>query len=124
MFVLFGTYSAWIYTHEENGEIKADANVQEGMRLWREQNCQSCHQLYGLGGFMGPDLTNIHRTSDEGRMRTFIRYGTGRMPAHELSGAEIDELIAFLAWVDRSGTSKVPEGSVHWSGTYVIPAPR
>ena len=27
----------------------------DGYRLWREQNCHTCHQLYGFGGYLGPD---------------------------------------------------------------------
>ena len=29
-----------------------------GRALWHRRNCQSCHQIYGFGGFLGPDLTN------------------------------------------------------------------
>ncbi|MCZ6597955.1 MAG: hypothetical protein O7B99_09975, partial [Planctomycetota bacterium] len=29
-----------------------------GLAVWRENNCQACHQVYGFGGFHGPDLTN------------------------------------------------------------------
>ena len=69
---------------------------------------------------MGPDLTNVVSERDELRIRTFIRYGTGRMPAHALGDAEIDQLIAFLAWVDRTGTRQMPPGATHWTGTYLL----
>lgn len=91
-----------------------------GMRLWQEHNCQACHQLYGLGGYMGPDLTDATSRGDAQRLRTFIRYGTGRMPAHDLTDAQLDDLVAFLNWVDVSGDSRVPIEAVHWTGTYVI----
>ncbi|MBK7754666.1 MAG: cytochrome c [Flavobacteriales bacterium] len=94
-----------------------------GIRIWQEENCQSCHQLYGLGGYMGPDLTNVVSQRDTMRIRTFIRYGTGRMPAHALSDEEIDQLIAFLAWVDRTGTRTMPPEATHWTGTYLLEKP-
>jgi len=121
LFVVFAGYTALVYTQGGSGTVEiADDRIRAGMHTWQEQNCTSCHQLYGLGGYMGPDLTNAHRTFGEHRMRTFIRYGTGRMPAHALSEAEIDGLIAFLAWVDRTGTSQVAPDNVHWTGTYII----
>lgn len=99
----------------------AGAEVRHGMEVWQQHNCASCHQLYGLGGYMGPDLTNVHRDKGEARIRTFVRYGTGRMPAHATDDKELDALVAFLAWVDESGRSRVPENAVHWTGTYLIP---
>ncbi len=73
---------------------------------------------------MGPDLTNIVRVRDDARLRTFIRYGTGRMPAHALQDSAITDLMAYLRWVDRHGTSQVQAEAVHWTGTYVIPIDR
>ena len=117
----FAVYTVLIYFQgRSTGKASASELVRVGMGVWQEQNCQSCHQFYGLGGYMGPDLTNITSKRDEQRIRTFIRYGTGRMPAHALSEDEIDALFAFLAWVDSSGTSRVPDTAVHWTGTYLI----
>lgn len=119
--VLFSVYTVVVY--DVTGGRSAEAPTPEaraGMRLWQENNCQSCHQFYGLGGYMGPDLTNVAARRDEQRLRTFIRYGTGRMPAHGMSDEELDQLIAFLRWVDASGDARVPDSAVHWSGTYMI----
>lgn len=104
--------------------VPPDEHVMRGKMLWQGNNCQACHQLFGLGGYMGPDLTNEARTKDAAYIATFIRYGTGRMPAHPLTDAEIGDLVAYLTWVDRHGTSIVPADAVHWSGTYMIPTDR
>lgn len=72
------------------------------------------------GGYMGPDLTNVTARRSEQLIRTFIRYGTGRMPAHDLTETEIDELVVFLRWVNASGSSQVPDSAVHWTGTYIL----
>lgn len=101
--------------------IAPDDAAMRGRSLWQAHNCQACHQLFGLGGYMGPDLTNVAQDRDPDRLRTFIRYGTGRMPAHPLEDADIDALLAFLGWVGRHGRSQVPAEHVHWTGTYIIP---
>ena len=119
--VLFAVYTVLVYGVGDRLDADRDnSGIRSGMRVWQERNCQSCHQLYGLGGYMGPDLTNVASLREEPRIRTFIRYGTGRMPALAVSDVEMDHLIAFLKWVDRSGTSKVPPETVHWTGTYLI----
>lgn len=53
-------------------------------------------------------------------MRGFIQYGTGRMPNFHLEEEETASLIAFLSWVDQSGSARVPDAAVHWTGTYII----
>ncbi|MBK7086357.1 MAG: cytochrome c [Flavobacteriales bacterium] len=124
LLVLFATYSVLVYEygHGDRDE-RASTAVRVGIRIRQEEICQSCHQLYGLGGYMGPDLTNVVSQRDTMRIRTFIRYGTGRMPAHALSDEEIDQLIAFLAWVDRTGTRQMPPEATHWTGTYLLEKP-
>lgn len=110
------------FAYRGTGTIpRTSEHVRHGMDVWQRSNCTACHQLYGLGGYMGPDLTNVHSAKGEARIRTFVRYGTGRMPAHDLSDGELDALVAFLAWVDASGRSRVADSAVHWTGTYLIP---
>lgn len=113
---------SWLaYRGEDKGVEHADAAARRGALVWQANNCVSCHQLYGLGGYMGPDLTNEHGDKGDALIRTFVRYGTDRMPAHPISDADMDDLVAFLAWVDRSGRSRVPPEAVHWTGTYILP---
>lgn len=120
----FALYSLLVYRGSSGDpHTVADADVRAGIRMWQERNCASCHQLYGLGGYMGPDLTNAYSVKGEEHIRTFIRYGTGRMPAQAMSDADLKGLVAFLAWVDRSGQGRVPAEALHWTGTYTI-APR
>lgn len=113
---------SWFAYNGQSTRAPASNRVRQGMHVWQRSNCAACHQLYGLGGYMGPDLTNVHGDKGEERIRTFVRYGTGRMPAHAVSDAEMDALVDFLAWVDSSGRSRVPPNAVHWTGTYLIPS--
>jgi nitric oxide reductase subunit C len=122
--VLFFCYSALIYlkADDKNLEGKPDELVMAGWHTWQSKNCQACHQLYGLGGYMGPDLTNTISDPLKGPlyMEAFIRKGTNKMPDFHLNDSEVSHLIRFLSWVDKSGRSRVGEASVNWSGTYTI----
>jgi len=121
LLVLFVIYTVAVYVKGDPGSGGTpDRHVMNGWKVWQDKNCQSCHQLYGLGGYMGPDLTNTAGLKGRKYMRGFIEYGTGKMPAFGLSAAEIDDIISFLSWVDQSGSSRVPADSVHWTGTYLI----
>ena len=76
-----------------------------GEKLWQENNCTSCHQLYGLGGYLGPDLTNV--ASKPGKtelyLQSFLDGGVGAMPKFNFSVEEKNALIAFLRHVDSTG---------------------
>ena len=81
--------------------------AKKGELVWQKYNCQSCHQMYGLGGYLGPDLTNV--VSSKGKSETYIlaliQTGNLQMPSYNLSEDEKRELIAFLKSTDASGVS-------------------
>ena len=122
LFVIFSAFSWMVYAHcdDNNNEGFPDQHVNAGWKIWQSKNCQSCHQLYGLGGYMGPDLTNTNSEKGKGcdYIKVFILNGTGRMPNFHLTNTEADDVARFLAWVDKSGESKITADKVHWSGTY------
>lgn len=74
-----------------------------GRRVWLEHNCQACHQLYGFGGFLGPDLTNAAGRLGRQQLADRLALGEGQMPKFDLPAQEIDDLWAFLQAMDRSG---------------------
>jgi len=123
LFIAFITYSFMVYSYcdkRNTNESIPNKQALAGWKTWQAKNCQSCHQIYGLGGYLGPDLTNV--TADPAKneiyLRTFIKYGTGKMPNFHLDDSEINHLLAFLNWVNKSGKSKVPKENVTWSGNY------
>lgn len=109
-----------VLMHEKSPGASLNYDINQGFELWQSRNCQACHQLYGLGGYMGPDLTNASSVVGEDYMKAIMKSGTSRMPDFHLSEEEIDKLTLFLKWVDESGRSAVDAKSVHWSGTYTI----
>lgn len=118
VFALY-TVSVYLYCDPAIKKTVVSAQIENGKKIWQEKNCQSCHQLYGLGGYMGPDLTNVAQKGPA-YMHSFMQYGTKKMPDFNLTETEINELTAFLKWVDDSGISKVQDSSVTWTGSYHI----
>jgi len=76
-----------------------------GEQLYQDYNCASCHQLYGLGGYLGPDLTNVISTPGKGPVyvNAFINSGISAMPKFDLSEKERNQIVAFLTSVDETG---------------------
>lgn len=107
--ILFLIYSFSIYLtpisiHEGKFNKTTAAN---GRLVWQKYNCQSCHQLFGLGGYLGPDLTNVMSQNGKGEtlLRAMVKLGTKQMPTFNLSENELHELIEFLKSTDASGKS-------------------
>lgn len=79
----------------------------DGQLVWQKHNCQSCHQIYGLGGYLGPDLTNFlsDTLKSELVLRAMLKNGVRQMPKFNMNEKEIDNLIAFLKSTNASGKS-------------------
>lgn len=74
-----------------------------GRALWHQNNCNACHQLYGFGGFLGPDLTNAMSRVNRKRLDSILTDGFGQMPAFHFDAEQIDAIQAFLEVLDRTG---------------------
>jgi len=77
-----------------------------GRALWHANNCQTCHQFYGFGGFLGPDLTNAAPRLSRDRLDTILTEGYGQMPPFGMSSEQIDAIQAYLTEVDRTGVGQ------------------
>jgi nitric oxide reductase subunit C len=120
---LFVLQSGFTYTSATDG-VKAaavlDGRAREGERLYRAYNCTACHQFYGLGGYMGPDLTNVTTQPGKGPgfARAIILHGTQRMPRLGVTEAEADALVAYLQTVAATGTYPIRHVELTPWGTY------
>ncbi len=76
-----------------------------GEVLWQESNCTACHQIYGLGGYLGPDLTNVISNPYKGEeyVKSFLNSGIKSMPKFKFTDSEKDDIVSFLKHVDNSG---------------------
>jgi nitric oxide reductase subunit C len=91
--------------------------ARHGQKLFQQHNCIACHQFYGLGGYMGPDLTNVISSYSPAYARAFLVAGTARMPNFNLDEGEVDALVSYLEFVDSTGTYPPQDYEVTWFGT-------
>lgn len=105
LFISFFTYSIFLYYNLPNPNHIASIKAQSGKLIWQKHNCNSCHQIYGQGGFIGPDITNSYSTRGPEYIRNFIKQGTSTMPSFSLSTFELNELLSFLQHIDSSGSA-------------------
>lgn len=106
--ILFIAYSVFVYSSaniKNVGSLSAEA--QKGKLVFQKYNCGACHQVYGLGGYMGPDLTNVLNSEGKGKeyAKAFIVYGTVKMPNFKLPQEEVNSLLAFLEDVSKTGNA-------------------
>ena len=115
----FVFYSGYVYTKGTAApHLPPMSDIERhGADVFQKYNCVACHQFYGLGGYMGPDLTNVVSNRGEAVARAFIASGTAKMPNLGLSAEEVDAVVAYLAFVDQTGTYPPQEFDVRWYGT-------
>ncbi|WP_066404274.1 c-type cytochrome [Flavisolibacter tropicus] len=108
--VSYACYSFVVYTKGTAGTITPAAETQqvvsEGKQLYQQYNCTACHQIYGLGGYLGPELTTAYSDKNRGEayMRAMLQAGGSRMPNFHFTSQQIDALIAYLKYVDTTAT--------------------
>lgn len=106
LLTVFAVYNFFIYTSKNQvNPIKLSSKAIKGQQLWQNNNCWSCHQIYGLGGYLGPDLTNIYSDSLKGQayIKAFLNSGIKSMPKFNFSDDESEAIIAYLKTIDSTG---------------------
>ena len=91
----FLAYSIYIYITPIHPILSQ--SFKEGKGIWQKENCQACHQIYGLGGYLGPDLSLFAKTpASKMRLKGIIKQGRGVMPNFYLNDQEIEQIWHFL----------------------------
>jgi nitric oxide reductase subunit C len=103
-------FQTWLVYADPTGRTTPplSAEAARGRGIWLANNCQSCHQIYGYGGFLGPDLTNATDSLTDARLSAILTQGGGVMPAFDLAEDERAAIARFLAEVDATGIGQLP----------------
>jgi nitric oxide reductase subunit C len=108
LFLAYVLYTYFVYTSGTEGLV-ANSKAVEGKYIFQQRNCIACHQLYGLGGYLGPELTTVISQREQAAPgtgeqyeRAILKIGTARMPEFHFKESEIDALIEFLKYVDST----------------------
>lgn len=99
----FVSYSFYLYGNLDHSPIQNTSKADHGKRVWQENNCIACHQIYQLGGYLGPDLTNIYSTKGPEYIKVFVKNGTAIMPKFNLEENELEALVTYLKEIDATG---------------------
>jgi nitric oxide reductase subunit C len=111
LFIAYAIYSLTVYTKgtEISLAVTPDekAEINKGKDLFQQYNCIACHQLYGLGGYLGPELTTAYSDKQRGEayMKAFLMAGGTRMPNYHFNDNEVRSIISFLKYVDRTAVT-------------------
>ncbi len=113
----FLCYSTILYSTGNTETHPANEMAQKGKLLWQQKNCIACHQLYGLGGHLGPDLTNVYQSRTEDYIRAFLKTGTPVMPNFHLTDQEMNAFIQFFKYTNGTGLADPKSFKQHLDGT-------
>lgn len=120
---VFSIYNYFLYTSNSNYyTVKLSKKAVHGEELWLKNNCNSCHQIYGLGGYLGPDLTNVYSKEGKGEkyIKSIVNSGINSMPKFNFSEEEKSSLVQFLKEIDQTGFYPNAELEIRKDGWVVI----
>ncbi|MFZ1676969.1 MAG: cytochrome c [Saprospiraceae bacterium] len=99
----FLAYTFFLYSSLPMKKVFESSIADKGKLVWQEKNCNACHQVYGLGGFLGPDLTNEYSLKGPDVIKAFLISGTATMPSFHLTAEETLTLLAYMQHMDSTG---------------------
>lgn len=117
LIISFLLYSFSIYLNPPQKKEPVSLLSAKGKLVWQQYNCVACHQVYGLGGYLGPDLTNVYSNKGAAYIKVFLVNGTATMPNFHLSEEDIAALTAYLQQVDASGSADPRSYTIQPDGT-------
>lgn len=108
-------------TVDTMGQVPARSHESElsesairGKTIFDKNNCMGCHTILGEGAYYAPELTTVVERRGKEWMRLFLRDpeamfpGQRKMVNYHFTEAQIDDVIAFFAWIGKIDTNGFP----------------
>lgn len=118
LFILYIAYSFLVYTDGTQSKLSfavaEQSEINKGKILFQEHNCISCHQVYGLGGYLGPDLTTAWSDPERGEVfiKTLLKTGGSRMPDFHFTEDQVNAIGSYLKYIDATArTDKLAQAA-------------
>lgn len=98
----------------QTNEKNLTESVARGKNIWESNNCMGCHTILGEGAYYAPELTKVYTRRSEEFIRIFLKDpqamypGKRKMVRYNFSDGEIDDLIAFLKWINEIDCNGFP----------------
>lgn len=97
--ILIGTYIV-LSTNQKIYIVQDKSTSVKGKLLWQSHKCNTCHSLFGLGGHLGPDLSNVYSQKGGEYIKYMLINGRKKMPAFSMSDEEMNNLVSYLNKID------------------------
>lgn len=98
------TVATIVFLTANGAKYSPDSKEISGVEVWRSKNCAACHSIFGLGGHIAPDLTNVYKNRNKEYLDLVLKNGLLNMPNLHLSKTERHQLILYLKDVNNLGT--------------------
>jgi putative heme-binding domain-containing protein len=77
------------------------ALVEKGQKLYTEKKCSICHKIDGVGGKIGPDLSDVGNRRDAEWIKRFLKAPKSvnpetKMPPFKGTDEELEPLVSYL----------------------------
>ena len=85
----------------------------QGVLIFQDKQCHNCHEIGGLGGKRGPDLTRVATRMTHNQLVRQVIQGGGNMPAYgkNLHPADVTALVSFLETLHPAGRPPARDAS-------------
>jgi nitric oxide reductase subunit C len=99
---------------ERQNQDRMTADVVRGKHLWDSSNCMGCHTILGEGAYYAPELTRVVDRRGAEWIAIFMKDpeamfpGQRRMVKYDFTDEQIQDVIAFLAWIGEIDTNGFP----------------
>ncbi len=89
------------------------AQVASGKQTWQLRDCNDCHTILGIGGYFAPALTKVIDRRGASWINAWLQNpkavnAVATMPNQNLTASQINDVVAFLAWVGKIDTNGWP----------------